>query len=126
MGLDMYLFAKSNNTEQGCDDKREVAYWRKANQIHSWFVRNVQNGVDDCGLYPVSRNQLEELRQTCAEVITTKDHTLLEPVNGFFFGSTAIDEYYWEDLRTTIDMLDHVLAAQKLPDAEEFFYQSSW
>ena len=25
------------------------AYWRKANQIHAWFVDNVQQGNDDCG-----------------------------------------------------------------------------
>ena len=130
MGLDMFLFAKSNNTsqvvpagEQDFDAKREVAYWRKANQIHSWFVRNVQHGVDECQLSPVTRDQLEELRQTCMQVLSTKDHTLLEPIGGFFFGSTAIDEYYWEDLRTTIDMLDTVLA---LSEDNEFFYQSSW
>ena len=25
-----------------------VAYWRKANAIHSWFVENCQDGVDEC------------------------------------------------------------------------------
>ena len=27
----------------------ELGYWRKANQIHRWFVENVQDGVDNCG-----------------------------------------------------------------------------
>ena len=26
----------------------QVGYWRKANQIHNWFVENVQDGEDDC------------------------------------------------------------------------------
>ena len=30
-----------------------VAYWRKANAIHKWFVDHVQDGVDDCGEYYV-------------------------------------------------------------------------
>lgn len=25
----------------------EVAYWRKANHIHNWFVQNIQDGIDD-------------------------------------------------------------------------------
>ena len=39
-----------------------VAYWRKANHIHGWFVENVQNNEDDCDEYYVSRTKLEELR----------------------------------------------------------------
>ena len=41
--------------------KAEIGYWRKANQIHyesghqihAWFVKNVQDGEDDCGEYDV-------------------------------------------------------------------------
>jgi len=29
----------------------DYAYWRKANQIHNWFVENVKDGVDNCGNY---------------------------------------------------------------------------
>ena len=47
----------------------EVCYWRKANQIHNWFVENVQNGEDDCQNYYVSIEQLEELYNLCKIVI---------------------------------------------------------
>lgn len=30
---------------------KEIAYWRKANAIHRWFVDNVQNGTDDCHIH---------------------------------------------------------------------------
>lgn len=47
----------------------DVGYWRKANAIHRWFVENVQNGVDDCGYYEVSKEQLEELLDVCNQVL---------------------------------------------------------
>lgn len=43
----------------------EVGYWRKANHIHRWFVENVQDDVDDCGIYEVSKEQLETLLSIC-------------------------------------------------------------
>src|SRR5437764_462698 len=46
----------------------EVAYWRKANHIHKWFVDNVQDGVDDCKEYYVTREQLQELLSRCEQV----------------------------------------------------------
>lgn len=127
MGLDMYLTAKAqqagDSTLPAVDGEQEVAYWRKANQIHAWFVDNVQGGVDECEQFPVTRPQLETLRQLCMEALDTKNPKLLAPKEGFFFGSTEIDDWYWDDLRGTIDQLDKVL---EMPANLEFFYQSSW
>lgn len=48
----------------------EVGYWRKANQIHQWFVDNVQDGVDDCNYHDeVTKEKLEELLDICKEVL---------------------------------------------------------
>lgn len=44
---------------------KEVACWRKANAIHKWFVDNIQDGNDDCGVYEVSEEQLRELLELC-------------------------------------------------------------
>lgn len=49
---------------------QNCAYWRKANAIHAWFVENVQNGVDDCGTYLVTREQLEALKTACETVLS--------------------------------------------------------
>lgn len=46
-----------------------VGYWRKANQIHNWFVNNVQNGYDDCEYYEATKLQLEELLEICKMVV---------------------------------------------------------
>ena len=54
----------------------EVCYWRKANAIHRWFVDNVQYGIDDCGEYNVSAEQLQDLVNICKEV---KDDLSLAP-----------------------------------------------
>ena len=45
----------------------QFMYWRKANAIHHWFVKNVQDGVDDCEEHEVSNEKLRELYNTCVE-----------------------------------------------------------
>ena len=78
MGLDMYLHKKVyvQNWEHTPEERRskvdvsvggnkidtkkakfviiQAGYWRKANQIHQWFVDNVQEGVDNCSEYYVT------------------------------------------------------------------------
>lgn len=100
-----------------------VGYWRKANQIHGWFVDNVQGGQDDCREYPVERTDLDKLRTLCKAAIANQDHGDLPPVSGFFFGSNEVGDWYWEDLKQTIEIIDRVLS---YPDDIRFYYQSSW
>jgi len=145
MGLDMYLSKKTfiganydhrkvsgkieikiNGEPVDIDFKKvteiveSVGYWRKANQIHNWFVENVQDGKDDCGEYYVSYEQLMELKNLCKEVLKTKDTDLLPPTSGFFFGSTDTDEYYFQDLRDTVKILDNI------KKSDGYHYQASW
>lgn len=48
----------------------EVGYWRKANQIHNWFVTNIQDGVDDCNYHrEVTEEDLHELLDICKRVL---------------------------------------------------------
>lgn len=103
----------------------EVAYWRKANQIHNWFVQNVQNGVDECQNSYVSREKLEELLDVCTKVAAdnTLAETLLPSASGFFFGGTEYDEWYFKDVTNTIEYLTDILSDE---DADEFEYYASW
>ena len=136
----------------------ELGYWRKANQIHNWFVNNVQDGKDDCGCYPVSKEQIEELLDTCREVLGASElvdgkvcngytfengrevpimedgQTILDPSvadkllptrSGFFFGGTAYDEWYYEDIKHTIEVLEDTLRDTDF-EHEIVFYSSSW
>jgi hypothetical protein len=134
----------------------EVGYWRKANQIHKWFVDNVQDGKDDCREYDVSREDLEKLKKICEKVI--KETKLIEGVvengytfekgkkishmeagkvienpevaaellptgGGFFFGGTDYNEWYLDDIKETVKIIERCL---KLPDEWDFSYHSSW
>jgi hypothetical protein len=148
MGLDMYLTAKRYVSDYNDKDKaistevmrhfpelgeqhtiREitvrVGYWRKANAIHKWFVDNVQEGEDNCHPYPVSRERLQELRDTCERVLAFRGLATaqLPPAQGFFFGNDEVDEWYYRDLEETIKIIDACLS---LPVGWDIEYQSSW
>jgi hypothetical protein len=105
----------------------KVAYWRKANAIHQWFVDNVQDGVDECQKAYVSREQLQTLLDLCKEIIASpkKGKEKLPTASGFFFGSTDYDEYYLDDIRYTVERLEKILKDSALEKCE-FYYQSSW
>jgi len=150
MGLDMYLNAEEylggydeeskvliqaikENAYNGLNEHKpksvtfELGYWRKANAIHGWFVKNVQDAKDDCNSYYVSLEKLEELKQACQKVLANIElaNELLPATKGFFFGDDSYDEYYEQDLHKTILICNKILsnpAAQKL----WITYRASW
>jgi Ni,Fe-hydrogenase I large subunit len=181
MGLDMYLSKKTyvknwehngptgqhkitvkkgGKTVKHIQPKRisyiveEVAYWRKANHIHQWFVQVVQGGKDECQEAYVSVEQLRELKDICEKIVTYFDSSvtgekevkasfgndwgektydvdenvladLLPTASGFFFGGTAYDHWYYQDCKNTIKMIDEAFkGAENI--YPEFYYQSSW
>ena len=103
----------------------EAGYWRKANQIHNWFVANVQEGKDECQEAYVSREQLKELREVCQKVLDNNElaEQLLPTASGFFFGGKDYDHWYFDDLKETIEIIDNALA---MPEQWDFNYRSSW
>ena len=111
--------------------EEEVGYWRKANAIHRWFVENVQKGEDDCKTYPVTLTQLITLRDLCQEVLNSKAVELAEATmptkSGFFFGNTEYDDYYFDDLKSTIKIVDWILEEDNMEGTySTYTYQSSW
>jgi hypothetical protein len=153
MGLDQYLSKKiyvgakwehrnvkaevkieADGKEMKVNPKRityiieEVGYWRKANQIHKWFVENVQGGKDDCEEYYVGIEGLKELLEACRQV---KDNwetgkELLPTQEGFFFGSTEYDEYYKQDIEDTIEIIEGILKEEEEGARGDYYYSSSW
>ena len=148
MGLDMYLRAKKYVSEysdketfeklnaldvgQGGMQINEVSaeamYWRKANAIHAWFVRECQKGVDNCQEYWVPSEKLKELRDICREVLMfrKKADELLPTQGGFFFGDLGYDSYYFDDIERTESRLTAILENEELMKDWNFYYQSSW
>jgi hypothetical protein len=103
----------------------EIAYWRKANAIHRWFVEHVQDGVDDCRQYLVSREQLAELLALVRTVLKERSRAaeLLPTQEGYFFGDTEYGDWYFDDLRDTEKALASALTE---PDSGRLYYSSSW
>ena len=103
----------------------EVGYWRKVNHIHRWFVENCQDGRDECQNSYVSRDKLKELLVLCEEILKDKETAKdkLPSQEGFFFGGTDYDKWYFKDLKNTIKIIKRCL---KLSDKWEFIYRSSW
>lgn len=168
MGLDMYLRARtyvSDYAYQGGKETEEfegilsaigldrddievetpsayvdvgVAYWRKANAIHNWFIENLADGVDDCKPVYVNRKDLLELHTVLVEVMKVREmqeadpdealptaEDILPTVGGFFFGETEYDDWYWRQVEYTRDRLAVILANPKFADFD-FEYRASW
>lgn len=70
-----------------------VGYWRKANQIHKWFVDNCQDGVDDCRQAYVSLNQLKELLSLCKQI---KEKAILK--EGKIQNGSTLKDGKWEPI----------------------------
>lgn len=100
-----------------------VAYWRKANEIHRWILKNtVGLDEDKCQKIYISGKKLKTLVETCKEILAdhSKAETLLPTQEGFFFGGTEYDEWYFGDLENTIRQLKDV------DESAEYIYQASW
>lgn len=183
MGLDMYLYRKSYvknwdhygpeqrheiTIKKGCDVRsdikpkrithivEEVAYWRKANAIHRWFVEHVQHGKDECQESTVEVEQLRELVGLCKQVLATietieddvADGTTYYPdgkvVNHSHKGPVVAQKHIAKtmlptqsgfffgntdyDERYLLDLKDTIEQIEPLLDDEdsEFTYHASW
>jgi len=124
--------------------KVEAIYWRKANQIHNWFYRNVAFKYDDVQSKIFNGEDLLKLKKDIEKVldlisskyvldnksvhiykndsIYKEIMEIMPPVSGFFFGSTSIDHHYIEDLKYTLDELNK-LDPKK---TENFYYYASY
>ena len=116
-----------------CYITEQVAYWRKFNALHGWFINNCGGGVDECQDISVDEEKLKELLETLKEVSSnfTKADELLPPTQGFFFGSDEVDEYYKEEVNSTIKIIEDLLEENEQSKeyglySGEFEYRASW
>lgn len=110
------------------DHKQEqVAYWRKANQIRGWFSRLLGEESDGVCKGKVSKKNVENLLDTCKQVLENNSlaEKLLLVTEGFFFGSYEYDDYYFEQIKETIEICERVLKEFDF-DTNYLIYDEWW
>ena len=111
----------------------EVAYWRKFNALHNWFVNKCADGVDECQPIYVSEERMKELLETLHKVKEVYDSNppdkeeqlddIFPTSSGFFFGGTEYDEYYIQEVNETIELIENLLEEE---GGDDYEYQASW
>lgn len=99
-------------------------YFRKVNFLFAYFSNN-GSMVDDCYSI-VSVSDIKDIIQRCESVL--KDHNLAEKLlptqDGFFFGSTEYDKWYFEDVRDCKKQFSAFL--KRLGKHDNIFAVFSW
>ncbi len=116
----------------------DIGYWRKANQIHSYFVEQCQGGIDECQTTRISKKKLTKLMSLCKEAIALKEiylndgiiqgkgcEEILPTASGFFFGGTEFNEWYFQDIEETIEIISKVIKETDFK-TQTIFYRASW
>lgn len=99
--------------------EEDVGYWRKANQIHNWFVKNCANGEDNCRPIYLELENLEELLKVCKQVKKS-----IKLVDGQIEQSYTFNEK-GEKVSTYIDgkvIEDTSVCEELLPTCSGFFF----
>lgn len=151
MGLDMYLEAKvyvrgwehCGELERqqyddllrlvglkayGCldcpsaDVSVRVAYWRKANCIHQWFVEHCQDGRDECQRTHVPREQLRELVDLCKQVLASVETVEGAISTGTSYHPGGVVEHH---TRPGLVVAQAGIARNMLPTRGGFFFGST-
>lgn len=95
--------------------------WRKANSIHQWFVKNVQDNHDDCQEYHVNLKQLGKLVSDCDAALSSS-HT--EAFDGF----QLVDADLRAEIVETRNRIQVIVEQCAKPEFSNviFSYKSSW
>lgn len=143
MGLDMYLarktYVKNWKTNKPEDDitvtvagkgtehiktenisniVEDVMYWRKANQIHNFFIEKCADGDGDRSTMRVEREHLEDLLDRCNKVLTAS-----KLIEGKIKNGQRSTEKGWEDVMVDGKFIeDSTVAEELLPTASGFFF----
>lgn len=106
--------------------REEVAYWRKANAIHGWFERKIEEygeSLENCRDYPVTKEDLIELRDTCQKIIDKSKIVKGVIKNGERYNHSRNE---WEPIMSQGRVITNPeLAQELLPTKSGFFYGST-
>lgn len=122
MGLDMYL------TMGAGDERQTIFQWRKANQLRAWFVRRASLNPNEEVEVVLDKADIIQLRNDIQSALLNPKRApyILPTQAGFFFGSTDYDDYYFETLAGTHDVLERILVAMNKGVLETVTYSEWW
>lgn len=145
MGLDQWIFKRVDGAQP-----KEECYWRKANQIHAFFLSKAPEGYDPDTQESISikKEDLNELMEKCNQIkqavseskwnpdVQTEDYNnmpedlaekcseILPSMSGFFFGGTVYDSWYYSDITSTLEKIQTIL--DNWDENAEYVYSCWW
>ena len=117
----MYITRKKIGNKK----QTKVAYWRKFNALHGWFVNKIQDGVDNCEAHPLKRADLVCLLNTLHTVSDTHDQNLMPPRGGCFSGNTIDEDIYFDNVERSIPVVQDLIFNTDWQNAK-LYYRSCW
>ena len=101
-------------------------YFRKYNWLYGWVRRKLKlPELKNCEHYKLHRSMINDLIDDIKKV--SSDHSLAEKLlpteDGFFFGSTEYDDWYYKDLQDAKTQLSQLLAKMRDGEPADFW---SW
>jgi len=101
----------------------DIYYWRKANAIHNWFVKNVVQNDDYNGddVY-VSTDNLKKLLTVCEKVIKASKLIKGKVKNGYKILDGGLKQPIMKDGKF---IEDPTIAKELLPTTDGFFFGST-
>ena len=138
MGLDMYIYKRN-----GENDDVELAYFRKFNALHYYILALTDTHMDsNCEEIDLTLDQLNNVLLTLKNVegilkngkldedgiyddVTTNMVMKIFPtVSGFFWGGTAIDEFFSYHIEDGIEQIQYVI--HEVERGAEVYYYCWW
>lgn len=131
MGLDLF-FSRIKNI-------KEVAYFRKTNFLIPFFEEMSGRRIENCTYLPIEKRWIEELMERCKKILSLVDvdklesddyeiskeardtaEDLLPTQDGFFFGDTSYDCYYFIKIENVLKDCPEILEEfNLLEDSDE-------
>lgn len=118
---------RNGDQEDDYPDVEVEQVWtgRKENHIQQYMDSEVGE-VDNCAYLPLERHHVERLVDRLERV--DADHSLaaqlLPTQEGFFFGGTDFDEWYFEDIKAELEAFKEILDGWD--DEQVYAYWAWW
>ena len=122
MGLDMYAYTTAEEVSEvdfSVSDSTELYYWRKFNALHGWmedlyYSKGGKSDEFNCDNVQLTADDLDALEEVLK-------NGLLQPVDGFFFGSQTVEAYQIESASEFIGK-----ARAAIAEGLTVYYSSWW